>query len=69
MEIENQKQPSASAKKSSKKKFIAVAIALLVLGGAVSYLLPDSFNVWRKLNISMSGNAAAVVNGEKISTE
>src|SRR3989338_816144 len=69
MEIENQKQPSASAKKSSKKKFIAVAIALLVLGGAGSYLLPDSFNIWSKLNISMSGNAAAVVNGEKISTE
>ena len=69
MEIENQKQSNIPAKKSSKKKFIAAVVALLVLGGAGSYFLPDSFNIWSKLNISMSGNAAAVVNGEKILME
>lgn len=66
MEMENNTQVSAPANKSNKKKFIAIAIAAAAVLGAGSYFLPDNFNVWRKFNISTGGNAAAVVNGEKI---
>lgn len=66
MEIENKTQTIVSAKKSNKKKFMIVAVAVLVLGGAGSYFLPGNFNIWNKLNLSMGGNTAAVINGEKI---
>lgn len=66
MEIENKAQTSAPVKTSGKKKFIMIAIALLAIGGAGSYFLPGDFNVWNKLNLSIGGNTAATVNGEKI---
>lgn len=66
MEIENKAQTIAPVKTSGKKKFIMIAIALLAIGGAGSYFLPGDFNVWNKLNLSIGGNTAATVNGEKI---
>lgn len=69
MEIENKTQTNLPAKKSNGKKYIAIILALLVLGGAGSYFfLPKNLNLWSKLDISSlsSGNAAAVINGEKI---
>lgn len=66
MEIENKTQVNAPEKKSGKKKFIAIAIALLAAGGAGSYFLPGNLNIWSKLNLSAGGNTAAVINGEKI---
>lgn len=66
MEIENKTQVSVSTKKSGKKKFIAITIALLVVVGVGSYFLPGNFNIWKKLNLSADGSTVAVINGEKI---
>lgn len=66
MEIKNATQANVSTKRSNKKKFIAIGIALLAVAGMGSYFLPGGFNIWSKFNISTSGNAAAVINGEKI---
>ncbi|MBU6431497.1 MAG: SurA N-terminal domain-containing protein [Patescibacteria group bacterium] len=68
MKIENKRQINASTSGSS-KKIIVVVISLLAILGAASYLLPGKFNVWKKFNVSMGGNAAAVVNGESITRD
>lgn len=66
MEIENKTQNNMPTKKSGKKKFIVIGIALLVVAGVGSYFLPGGFNIWSKLNILMSKNTAAIINSEKI---
>lgn len=66
METEHKKQTNAPTKRSGGKKFIAIGIALLAVMGMGSYFLPGGFNIWSKFNISTSGNAAAVINGENI---
>ncbi|MBM2818299.1 MAG: putative lipoprotein [Parcubacteria group bacterium] len=66
MESENINQTNVTAKRSGNKKFILIVIALLIVGGAVSYFLPGNLNVWSKLGISSVGNTAAVINGDKI---
>lgn len=65
MEIENKIQVKDQVKKSNVKKYIAIVIVLVVLGGVGSYFLPKNLNLWSKLNI-LNGNTAAVINGEKI---
>lgn len=54
-----------SSKKSKHKKIILFAVTLLVIIGAVSYFLPDKFNILSILNLSNS-SLAAVVGDEKI---
>lgn len=54
-----------SPKKSKHKKIILFAVILLVIIGAVSYFLPDKFNILSILNLSNS-SLAAVVGDEKI---
>lgn len=55
------------SKKFINKKFTSIVIALLFIGGAVSFFLPGSFNIWNKFQIlSNNANLAASVNGEKI---
>lgn len=54
-----------SPKKSKHKKIILFAVILLVIISAVSYFLPDKFNVLSILNLSNS-SLVAVVGGEKI---
>lgn len=67
MEIENNAQAINSVKRINKKKFIIIAIILLIIvAGLTSYFLPKNFNIWNRLNFFIGGNAAAVINGEKI---
>lgn len=66
METENKNQASELSEKSSKKKIIAIVIAIIIAAGAGSYFLPAKMNIWNKLRISGASNMAAIINGEKI---